>query len=202
MQSAFAETLGISPVIFHWVILPILIFLARICDVSINTVRVIFMLSGKRLVATLLGFFESAIWLIAISQILQNIGSVVTYLAYAGGFAMGIYAGMLIEERMALGKVIVRIITQIDAHLLIEEMEKRGYGVTSVDAKRGKSEDVNIIFTVVKRKNVDALVDVINEFNPNAFYTLETLKYASQNHDLFPLIPPKKSSFIRSLIRK
>ena len=81
--------------LFKWVLLPILIFLARVTDVSINTVRVIFMLNGRRYLSTVLGFFESLIWLMAISQILQNVDNPVSYLAYSGGFATGVLVGMI-----------------------------------------------------------------------------------------------------------
>ena len=102
MQSALADFVGIHPDVFHWVIVPILIFLARICDVSIGTLRMMFLMSGRRQTATLLGFFESLIWLIAISQILQNVTHPISYIAYAAGFATGIFVGMMIEERLAV----------------------------------------------------------------------------------------------------
>ncbi len=93
MKSSIAEFLSIDPEFFGYIILPLLIFLARIMDVSINTMRIIFMLNGKKFISTILGFFEALIWLIAISQIFQNLDSVITYLAYAGGFAAGISGG-------------------------------------------------------------------------------------------------------------
>ncbi len=81
-------------------------------DVSINTIRIIFMLQSKKAISTFLGFFESLIWILAISQIFQNITSWPTYLAYASGFASGIFVGMIIEEKLAIGRVVVRVITR------------------------------------------------------------------------------------------
>lgn len=106
-----SEIIDVDPEILNLVIIPILIFIARVCDVSINTLRIIFMLNSKKYTATVLGFFESAIWLLAISQIFQNLGSWQTFLAYASGYAMGIFVGMIIEERLAIGNVVVRVIT-------------------------------------------------------------------------------------------
>ncbi|HRG08251.1 MAG TPA: DUF5698 domain-containing protein, partial [Cyclobacteriaceae bacterium] len=65
MQELFTHTLGLSESTFSFLILPLLIFLARICDVSINTVRIIYMLGDRRVTATMLGFFEAFIWLMA-----------------------------------------------------------------------------------------------------------------------------------------
>ena len=101
MESFFTEYLGISESIFSYVLLPLLIFLARITDVSINTIRIIYVLGGRRATATILGFFESFIWLMAIRQIFEHLDNWICYVAYPGGFAMGILVGMMIEERIA-----------------------------------------------------------------------------------------------------
>jgi uncharacterized protein YebE (UPF0316 family) len=178
MNSPLGDTLGISPEIFHWLVVPLLIFLARICDVSINTVRVMFVMSGKRKLAPFIGFFESLIWLIAISQILKNMDSWVTYVAYAGGFATGIYVGMRIEERLAVGKVILRIITTSHQAELINIIKNNGFGITIVDA-HGARGDVNLIFTVIERKDINRLVQMIQDVNPKAFYTIENVRHAS-----------------------
>src|SRR6188768_1087734 len=119
MESFFTESLGISSAAFSFFLLPILIFLARITDVSINTIRIIYVLGGRRATATILGFFESFIWLMAIRQIFEHLDNWICYVAYPGGFAMGIFVGMIIEERIAYGKVIVRIITRKDVKELI-----------------------------------------------------------------------------------
>ncbi|MCS6833562.1 MAG: DUF5698 domain-containing protein, partial [Flammeovirgaceae bacterium] len=91
MQSTIADHLGISPDFFHWVIVPILIFLARIVDVSINTMRVIFMLGGKKLITTILGFFESFILVIAGGQVFKKQDSIVWDFWYSGGFGSGLW---------------------------------------------------------------------------------------------------------------
>lgn len=201
MKSALAEQLGIDPTFFHWFIVPLLIFCARICDVSINTIRVIFMLSGKRYLATLLGFFESGIWLLAISQILQNVSSWVSYVAYAGGFATGIFVGMKIEEKLAIGKVILRIITSKNALPLVSILREKGYGVTYIDAY-GSEGPVNILFTVANRKTLQELHELINEYNPGAFYTVESVKYVSKTYEMPDAEPSAVGRFMRSVIRK
>src|SRR4030042_6955791 len=97
---------------FAWIILPILIFLGRIIDVSIGTVRIIYVARGMKLLASIFGFFEVLIWLVAITQIMQHLSNIVIYLTYAAGFATGNYLGIMIENKLAVGYIAVRIITQ------------------------------------------------------------------------------------------
>ena len=88
---------------FTYVILPLLIFLARIADVSIGTIRIVMVAKGQKMIAPILGFFEVLIWLLAISKIMQNLDNWVCYVAYGAGFATGNYIGMIIEEKLAMG---------------------------------------------------------------------------------------------------
>jgi len=179
MESFFSEHFGISPFVFAYVILPILIFLARVADVSINTVRIIFVMSGNKFVSTVLGFFESLIWLLAIGQIFQHLSSWVSYLAYPGGFAAGIFVGMLIEERLALGKVVVRAMTAENLDKLLKYMATNHlrYTVISGESSEGKEK---LLFSVVKRDQLNDLMDKFNEYIPQAFYTIESVKKASE----------------------
>jgi uncharacterized protein YebE (UPF0316 family) len=178
MENFFYEQFGISPAVFNWVLLPLLIFLARISDVTLSTIRIVFVMSGRRNLAPLLGFFESLIWLIAISQIIKNISSPVSYIAYAGGFATGTFVGMTIEEKLALGKVMVRVITRREAKALLEFLQTSKYGFTSVEAQ-GKRENVNLIFSVVERQDLPEFISMIEQFHPNAFYTVENVRFVS-----------------------
>ncbi|MEJ2307129.1 MAG: DUF5698 domain-containing protein, partial [candidate division WOR-3 bacterium] len=115
---------------FLWVILPLLIFFSRAVDVSLGTMRIIFVSKGQRLLASLLGFFEILVWIIAITKIMQNITNFFYYIVYAGGFAAGIYFGVLIEERIALGLVSIHDITAKGADKLLKKLRKNNYGVT------------------------------------------------------------------------
>jgi len=142
MQEFFAD-LGISENLFNYFIMPALIFIARVGDVSINTLRIMFMMNGKKNVAPILGFFEALIWLLAIGQIFQNIDNPVSYIAYAGGFGMGTYVGMRFDEKLALGRVLVRVITPEPLPALIEYMKERDYRFTSVGAE-GRYGKVNL----------------------------------------------------------
>jgi uncharacterized protein YebE (UPF0316 family) len=169
---------------FTWVILPLLIFLARIADVSLQTVRIIFTSKGKKSLAPLVGFFEVLIWLVAIGQVMQNLTNILCYLAYGGGFAMGNYVGLLIEEKLAVGMVLLRVIIQGDPSTLVEHLSKENFGVTNVEAlgMRGK---VNILLLVIRRRDAKHIAQDILSFHPKAFYTIEDVRQVSSG--IFPV---------------
>jgi uncharacterized protein YebE (UPF0316 family) len=179
MQDFFTETFGISEGVYSYVLLPLLIFIARIGDVSINTIRIIYVLGGRRFTATLLGFFESFIWLMAISQIFNHLDNWICYVAYPAGFASGIFVGMIIEERIAYGKVIVRIITRKEISSLIQYLNAQQFRYTHVNAE-GPDGHQNLVFTVLERENLDNLLFKLKQILPTAFYTVERVNRAAE----------------------
>jgi uncharacterized protein YebE (UPF0316 family) len=178
-----SEYAFVGPVVFTWVIIPVLIFFARICDVSLGTMRILSIGRGNKLVAPLLGFLEVLIWLLAIRQIMQNLTNVFYYFVYSGGFAAGTFMGMYIEEKLAVGVRSIRIITRKDASRLIEWLRKTNHGVTVLNAE-GATGEVNVIYTVVNRGDIENVIKTINRFNPNAFYTIEDIRSAREG--VFP----------------
>lgn len=173
----------ISPEIFAFVIVPVLIFLARVCDMSLDTIRVIFVSKGIRYLPAIVGFFEVIIWLVAIGQVMNNLTNVVCYLAYGAGFATGTIIGMAIEERLSLGLATVRIITAEDPDGLIQILRSHDYGVTVLDGEGGKGR-VKVIFTIIKRQDLQHVVAIIKDFNPDAFYSVEDVKAVAEG--VFP----------------
>jgi len=169
--------------IFTWIVLPLLIFVARILDVSIGTVRLIFVSRGFKYLAPLFGFFEVLIWILAMGQIMRNLSNPVCYIAYAGGFAMGNFVGICIAERLSLGVVLVRVITDKDAVGLIESLRAANFGVTSIDG-HGISGVVKVIFSIVPRKEVRSVVDLVKKFDPHAFYSVEEVGFVEKG--IFP----------------
>jgi uncharacterized protein YebE (UPF0316 family) len=179
MEGFFTQTLGISENIFSFILLPFLIFLARITDVSINTIRIIYVLGGRRWTATILGFFESFIWLMAIRQIFEHLDNWLCYVAYPAGFASGIFIGMIIEERIAYGKVIVRIITRKEVNVLITFLNSMKLRYTHVNAE-GPDGHENLVFTVLERENLEILLYKLKDILPTAFYTVEKVNRAAE----------------------
>jgi uncharacterized protein YebE (UPF0316 family) len=167
-----------------WVILPLLVFFARAFDVALGTLRIIFTSRGKRHLAPLLGFVEVFIWISIIAQITRGATNVAAYFAYAAGFAAGNYLGMYIENKLAIGTLVIRAIVpeEISASLA-ETLHEWGLGVTSVSGT-GSQGPVKLIYTVVMRKELGLAVDAIKSVHPDAFFTVEELR--SAEHGIFP----------------
>lgn len=158
--------------LFTWVILPLLIFIARIFDVSIGTMRLIFVSKGMKILAPVLGFFEVTIWLIAIGQIMQHLDNVMCYIAYGLGFAMGNYLGIVLEEKMSIGTVLIRVIPQKDTTQLSTVLRESGFGVTEADVE-GMKGKAKMILSIINRKDIRSYIEKVNIHNPKAFYTIE-----------------------------
>ncbi|MHC4622734.1 MAG: DUF2179 domain-containing protein [Planctomycetota bacterium] len=169
---------------FTFILLPLLIFVARVCDVTLGTIRIIFVSRGRKLLAPLVGFVEILIWLTAIGKIMQNLGNVYCYIAYAGGFAAGNFIGIYIEEKLAMGVFLIRIITKKEAAQLIAGLNSQGYGATSISALGGTGQ-VSIVYCVIKRGHLGRVVEIIKQFNPKAFYSIEDVRFVSEG--VFPL---------------
>ncbi|CAN5574783.1 DUF2179 domain-containing protein [soil metagenome] len=178
----FSQTFMDSSV-YTWGVLPFLIFLARMSDVTLATLRNILLSKSVKYVVPILGFFEVLIWLLAISQIMKNLQNPVCFLAYAFGYSMGILVGIKIEERLALGLQVMRIITSNDHDELISSLVQKNYGVTVIDGQ-GSKGPVKIILTVVKRKDILIVRNLIHQKNPAAFYSIEDIRTVSKG--VFP----------------
>jgi uncharacterized protein YebE (UPF0316 family) len=176
--------------LFAWVILPLLIFFCRICDVSLGTIRVIFIAKGLKYIAPAIGFFEVIIWLLAIGQVMNNITNVACYIAYGGGFAAGTLLGMTVEERLSLGTVVVRVISNEDVTGLVSYLRERSFGVTIADGEGSKGK-VKIILSIIKRQDQEEVIGGIQRYLPKAFYSVEELRSVADG-----VFPEKKSSLL------
>lgn len=160
---------------FLYCILPLVIFFARICDVTIGTIRIILVAKGQKRIAPFLGFFEVLIWILAIGQIMTHLDNFVCYIGYAAGFATGNYIGMIVEEKLAMGTLIIRIIIPKEANGIIENLHARGFGATIIDAT-GRDGKVSIIYTIVSRTQLKCIEETIASIYPQAFYSIEDLR--------------------------
>jgi uncharacterized protein YebE (UPF0316 family) len=168
-----------------------LIFFARICDVTLGTLRIVFISRGQKYIAPAFAFFEILIWLFAVRQIMQNLDNVVYYFAYAAGFASGVFVGLNIEERLAMGLRLVRTITRKDATELVAALRDCDFGVTSVEAA-GNSGKVNVLYSIVKRSDAARYIGTVKEFNPHAFFSVEDIRFVSEG-----VFPHKTKSIFR-----
>lgn len=172
---------------YMWVGLPLLVFFARLVDVTLGTLRIIFTSRGKKYLAPLLGFVEVFIWVTVIAQITNGAHNIVAYLAYAGGFATGNYIGMYIEDKLAMGMLVIRVIIPKHVKDLTVKLHEKGYGFTTVEAQ-GSQGAVNLIYTIVMRKNLPEVARLIEQSHPNAFFTVEELR--SVERGVFPQSSP------------
>lgn len=180
--------------IFQWVVLPLLIFLARMCDVTLATLRNIFLSKSVKYIVPFLGFIEVLIWLLAISQIMKNLHNPACFVAYALGYSMGIFVGIKIEERLALGLQIMRIFTQENPDELRLILSQHDFGVTVIDA-HGTKGPVKILLTIVKRKDVLNVCNLITQHRPGAFYTIEDIR--TVNKGVFPKDDAGRTDYLR-----
>jgi uncharacterized protein YebE (UPF0316 family) len=163
---------------FTFIILPLLIFSFRIVDQTIGTLRLIFAAKGLKRLAPFFAFFESFIWLIAIGQIMQHLDNIYCYIAYAGGYATGNFVGILLEEKLSIGTVVIRVIPKKDTTELIQFLREHNYGVTvfPVDGMMGPTK---MLFLTIKRTEAKHVIEIIKQFNPTAFYTIDEVKIVS-----------------------
>lgn len=170
----------IDPSVRDWILIPFLVFFARVMDVSIGTLRIVFVSRGDKVIAPLLGFFETLIWLLAVGQVMNNVTNIAGYLSFGAGYAAGNYIGLLLEERLAMGQVVIRTIIPNHADELSNALRLENFRVTQVDA-RGKDGKTQIVFMIVPRKQTEHVLKIINQFNPGAFYSIEDIRTTSMH---------------------
>jgi uncharacterized protein YebE (UPF0316 family) len=168
--------------------LPAAVFLAEMCVVTLGTLRIIFIARGRKPLAACLGFFEIVIWLFAISQVMRNLNDLACFAAFAGGFTLGNYLGIKIEEKLAMGSVVVRTIWRRRADELVDRLRSANFGVTTLDGE-GATGPVQVVFTIIKRKQLSEVVAIIKRCDPRAFYSVEDVRTAAEG--IFPAHRPR-----------
>ncbi len=167
----------------HPVILSLAIFLARVADVSLGTVRTIVVFRGRRLLAAVIGFFEIVIWVIAAGQVLQNLDAWYLIVAYAGGFGAGNYVGIWLESKLAIGREMVSAISFRPDGGLARQLRERGFRAIDVDADMGRGQPVDLVITVTRRRRVPELLATILEADPEAQYSISDIKMVHEGFD-------------------
>jgi uncharacterized protein YebE (UPF0316 family) len=152
-----------------------LIFILRVSDMSMDTLRVLVVMRGKKGIAWVLGFFQALIFVVAIGSVLSNLQNPLNILGYAAGFATGNVVGMLIEERLAIGHVQLSIVSSHLGSAIAERMRAEGYAITEIPA-RGKDGVVSLLSCSVLRKSVDRVQRIVNEADGSAFITVEDVR--------------------------
>ncbi len=174
-----------------WIVVPLLIVLARIADQTIGTLRLVYLSKGYKIIAPIMGFFEVLIWIIVVSQIFQKLDNYFYYIAYAFGFALGNYIGLRLEERLSLGQVVIRVFPKIKTDEIVNELSERGFGLTIMDA-HGTRGPVKILFSIINRKTLGDFLDTVRKYDEDSFYTIEDVRTSAKG--VFPGTDNKRKS--------
>jgi uncharacterized protein YebE (UPF0316 family) len=170
------------------IVLALTIFVFRIVDVSLGTMRTISVVQGMIKLSVILGFFEVLVWITAVSQVIVGIkNSPLLLLAYASGYAAGNAAGILLERRLALGAVVVRIISPRSGYDIADTLRAKQWGLTIFQGE-GREGPVYMIYMTCLRKELPQVLDIAREIDPGIFYSVETAR--EWNRDLNPPSPP------------
>ena len=159
----------------HAWLFALLIFVLRVGDMALDTIRVLFVVRGKKLLVWILGFFQSLIFVVAISSVLSQLNNILNVIGYATGFATGNLVGMLIENRLAIGHVLVNIISSTRGPAIAERLRTNGYAVTEIPG-RGMNGTVFELHASVLRKDVNQVETIVLETDPQAFVTAEDVR--------------------------
>lgn len=150
----------------------LLIFCLRLTDVTLGTLRILMTVRGRKPMAALIGFIEVTIFILAISRVVRNVGNVWNVLGYSGGFAAGTLVGMTIEEHLALGWTVVRVISTDLSKRIADALRQAGYGVTEMSGQ-GMRGSVEIYEIVVRRADMPKVLQMIDKVDEKAFITVE-----------------------------
>jgi uncharacterized protein YebE (UPF0316 family) len=151
------------------------IFALRVGDMTLDTIRVLFVMRGRRLLAWILGFMQALIFVVAISSVLANLDNPLNVIGYAAGFATGVVIGMIIEDRLAIGHIHFTIISSVRGAAIAQMLRESGFAVTEIPA-RGKNGTVSVLHVDVTRRDMDNVETVVLETDPEAFITAEDVR--------------------------
>lgn len=178
---------------YGWVILPVIVFLARITDVSLGTVRILLLGRGNRIIPPLLGFLEVFIWITVIGQLVQYVHNIPAYIGYAAGFAVGNYFGLWIERWLVIGTYLIRLILKDEGEQIAQSLRQAGFGVTRLVGE-GSSGSVHVIYTIVRRRDVEHVLALLHVIAPQTFISLEEVR--STERGFFPPLEKPHNIFL------
>lgn len=185
--------------LFTFILLPLFIFLSRICDVTLDTLRIVFLTRGNRKLAPILGFFEVLIWIIAITRIMKNLDNWACYIAYAGGFATGNYIGLLIEEKLAMGIRAIRMFSTRNTEIIIQSLNNADFRPTIMEGS-GKDGPVTIIFLLVRRNDLQRALQLIYQYDKEMLYTIEDVRTVNKGKKPFSKL--EDSSLVQRMVQR
>ena len=154
------------------------IFALQTANITVGSMRVVMLVRGHRLIAGGLALLESLVWVYAAGQVINDLGNPIKVAAYVLGFGTGTIVGMTVERWLALGKTLMRIVAPVDSPQVVDALRERGFFATVVNAE-GRDGNVRIVFSVIPRKHIRAIEELVSETNPHAFVTFEETRTLS-----------------------
>jgi uncharacterized protein YebE (UPF0316 family) len=154
----------------------IFIFCCRLTDVSLGTIKLIYIIQGRRVIAAVIGFFEVSIFLMAIAKAIGGIHHPISILAYSGGFATGTLLGITIEGKLSLGWAQVSVISPKHSQEIIDSLRAMGYGVTAI-AGEGLHGPVQLVYSLMRRRDTREMIKIVDSIDKNAFVTISDSRH-------------------------
>ena len=151
---------------------PLIIFGLRIVDVTLATMRMLLVMRNQKAIVPFIGFFEAAIWVLAVGTAIQNLHSAWHILGYAGGFASGNLVGLWVEGKLAMGLASIRIISRHQGETVADALRDEGFGVTEFTG-HGREGRVELLMTLVKRRQIGRVLAIVEREDPEAFISVE-----------------------------
>lgn len=153
----------------------LLVFALRVTDVSLDTLRLLFLVRGRKFIAAGIGATQAAIFIIAVAGVLTRPLNAFTVAGYALGFGTGILLGMTIEERLAIGFMMFRVYSPLHGRNIAEALRAGGHAATEYLA-HGREGDMTVVTCAVMRKEANAVRKIILEVDPDAFITMDEVR--------------------------
>jgi len=159
--------------------LPLIIFFGRILDVSLGTLRIVFVAKGAKNIAPIVGFVEVFIWIVIIAQVFAHADGFVSYFSYAAGYAAGTYIGLTVENKIGFGYIKIRMYSKLPGHGLVASLNHQGFGATLIKAE-GAVAKVDIVEVVLRRTDLRAVEKQMRQHDSTAFYIIEDVRTRSK----------------------
>ena len=160
----------------HAALAALFVFSARVCDVSLGTLRTLMVFRGYRARSALIGFIESLIWVTAAGVVLSSLTEWYMMIAYAGGYATGNYVGIWLESKLAMGMELVRIISRQSGVSLSRALREEQFSVVEVAGRGDDGNSIEVLFVVEQRRLLPKLVARVEQLDPEAIYTISDVK--------------------------
>lgn len=162
------------------IVIALTIFIARVCDVGLGTIRHALIIRGKKHYVFIIAFFEALIWVYAVSRVMSSIQDPLTSFAFALGFATGTFVGMTIESMLKIGEQVIRVFSK-SGHLVAQQLRGNDYRVTVFEGS-GRDSAVQLLFVQARRRDVSRVMGVARQADPNCFIILDDIRSVHMAH--------------------